>query len=336
MLTACYKPATKRWRYAAYYSSKIINTSSSSSSSSPVEKYKSFVKKGVIRFDNHQLKALNQLNTLHEQLLVYEEQISATPMVDSTTAAAFSQHSSSWFSSIFSSSSSSSQPNSSNNNVSSHNSNSRTTPVNDMIPKSFYIYGGTGTGKTFLMDLFYENLTFVKRRRRIHYSNFMLDIHQRLHALKMARGSSNNQKLPGPIRARGGGNIRASKSRSSTTGESEEVHEVWEKIASDIYKESYLICLDEFQVTDIADAVILKNLFASLFDKGVVVIMTSNRPPKDLYQNGLQRELFLPFIELVQKRATVHSIVDSTTDYRVLKQKEQQGKVSIFFFCPGL
>lgn len=296
---------SSRRRYPAYL--KALNqftTTAKINPKSPVEKYKSFVKKGLVRSDIHQLKALQQLNKLHEELILYEERLSTS--ISTELPAESRQNSSSWFSSIFSST----QTIAGNNNSS---------PSMIHAPKSFYIYGGTGTGKTFLMDLFYDNLTFLKRRRRIHYSNFMLDIHQRLHELKMTDNAKRESFTSSLNRT------RAVKKRSS--GDSE-VHEVWDKISSDIYKESYFICLDEFQVTDIADAVILKNLFASLFDKGVVVIMTSNRPPSDLYQNGLQRDLFLPFIDLVQKRATVHSIVESTIDYRVLKQREQQGKVS--------
>lgn len=279
----------------------------------PIEKYNGYVKKGLVRPDRHQVEALLQLGKLHEELYAYEQRLSTLAPNTATTTATSTQ-SSTWFSGLFTLQT--------NQSISTKKSSSSFTQE---APKSFYIYGGTGTGKTFLMDLFYENLTFIKRKRRIHYSNFMLDIHQRLHSLKMVRGKD-TQNLPGPSRARGGG--RGGKVQSSVDND---VHEVWEKIVSDIYHESYFICLDEFQVTDIADAVILKNLFASLFDKGVVVIMTSNRPPKDLYQNGLQRELFLPFIDLVQRRAIVHSIVDSTTDYRVLKQREQQGKVCISY-----
>ena len=162
------------------------------------------------------------------------------------------------------------------------------------------------------MDMFYENISFTTRKKRIHYSNFMLEIHQKLFTLK-----SSEKK-----------NAKDSRIKPSF---GHELKDVWSIIADDIANEYDLLCLDEFQVTDIADAMILKYLFTALFQHNVVVIMTSNRPPQDLYKNGLQRDLFIPFIHLLQQRAEVHSIKDSPIDYRLLKFKEKIGIVSIVY-----
>jgi predicted ATPase len=134
----------------------------------------------------------------------------------------------------------------------------------------------------------------------------MLDIHQRLFKLKKKQDS---EKLK--------------YARSSSNKD----EDIWKVIASEIFSENYLICIDEFQVTDIADAVILKYLFSSLFDYGVVIVMTSNRSPDQLYKNGLQRDLFLPFIDLLYNKCDVYSIQDSSIDYRVLKHYESINKV---------
>ncbi|KAL4116476.1 hypothetical protein PRIC2_011929 [Phytophthora ramorum] len=90
-------------------------------------------------------------------------------------------------------------------------------------------------------------------------------------------------------------------------------------IADKLLQDSWLLCFDEFQMTDVVDAPILRRLFSALLERGFVMVATSNRPPSELYKNGLQRELFVPFIDLLGERCNVVSLEDSTTDYRVLK-----------------
>lgn len=152
-------------------------------------------------------------------------------------------------------------------------------------PKGVYIYGGVGRGKSMLMDLFYEALPGDIRKRRVHFHAFMIDTHDYFH------------------------------SRRESDDFSEGVDNLIPSLASLIEARSKILCFDEFHVTDVADAMILGRLFTALFDRGVIVVATSNWEPDRLYEGGLQRERFLPFIELVkQKMEIVH--LDSDTDYR--------------------
>ncbi|XP_060770124.1 lactation elevated protein 1 homolog B isoform X4 [Neoarius graeffei] len=140
-------------------------------------------------------------------------------------------------------------------------------------PRGYYIHGGVGTGKTMLMDMFYSHVK-NPRKKRLHFNAFMLDVHRRIHRLK--------QSLP---------------KRSS--GELTMYDPIF-PVAMEIGAETCLLCLDEFQVTDVASAMILKQLFESLFTCGVVMVATSNRPPEELYKNGLQRAAFVPFIDALK------------------------------------
>ncbi|MFC3052653.1 cell division protein ZapE [Kordiimonas pumila] len=172
------------------------------------------------------------------------------------------------------------------------------------VPRSLYMYGGVGRGKSMLMDLFYE-VAPVKAKKRVHFHEFMLDVHARM---KVWRG------LSGKERAALGG--RAS--------EDDPIPPVARQIAA----EATLLCFDELQVTDIADAMVLSRLFTELMEHGVVVVATSNRPPDDLYKGGLNRQLFLPFIERVKKDFDILTL-DGPTDYRYDRLKGVET-----YYCP--
>jgi cell division protein ZapE len=154
--------------------------------------------------------------------------------------------------------------------------------------KGLYIYGEVGRGKTMLMDLFFEASPVV-RKRRVHFHEFMIDVHERIHALrqKMKTGSFAGED---PIA----------------------------RTAIDLADEAWLLCFDEFHVTDIADAMILGRLFAQLFERGVVVVATSNVPPQELYRDGLNRALFVPFIRMIEEHMDIVSLM-SRTDFRLEK-----------------
>ncbi|MBL4836248.1 MAG: AFG1 family ATPase, partial [Kordiimonadaceae bacterium] len=152
-------------------------------------------------------------------------------------------------------------------------------------------YGGVGRGKSMLMDLFYE-IAPLKAKRRVHFHEFMLEVHVRL---KEWRGLSGKERA-----ARGG---RAS--------EDDPIAPVARQIAA----EATLLCFDEMQVTDIADAMVLSRLFTEMLECGVIVVATSNRLPDDLYKDGLNRQLFLPFIERLKEEFDVVSL-NGPTDYR--------------------
>ncbi|HXW40716.1 MAG TPA: cell division protein ZapE [Xanthobacteraceae bacterium] len=154
--------------------------------------------------------------------------------------------------------------------------------------KGLYIYGDVGRGKTMLMDLFFAASPVV-RKRRAHFHEFMLDVHERVHAVRqnMKRGEYSGED---PIRL----------------------------VADALADHAWLLCFDEFHVTDIADAMILGRLFTRLFAREVVVVATSNVPPDELYRQGLNRALFVPFVRMLEDRLDVVRL-DARTDFRLEK-----------------
>lgn len=152
-------------------------------------------------------------------------------------------------------------------------------------PRGIYIWGGVGRGKTLLMDLFFSSLT-IEKKKRIHFHRMMREIHSRLKSL-------------------------------------DGVKDPLDRVAADIAAEIRVLCFDEFFVSDIGDAMILGRLLEGLFERGVVLVTTSNQRPADLYKSGLQRERFLPAIALLEDRTHVIEL-DGGTDYR-LKLLQEAG-----------
>lgn len=157
-----------------------------------------------------------------------------------------------------------------------------------------YVWGGVGRGKSMLMDLFVAQITPRVPTRRVHFHAFMLDVHKRLHQLRQMHAGS----------------------------------DLMDRVIVELAQETKLLCLDELQVTDVTDALILARLFSGLMDAGVSVVFTSNRPPHELYQHGLQREQFMAFIALLKQRVSVVEL-KSQTDYR-LEQWRQLARTYVF------
>jgi len=153
-------------------------------------------------------------------------------------------------------------------------------PPSPETAKSLYLFGDVGRGKSMLMDVFYEACP-IKSKRRVHFHAFMQEVHDYIHHWRKRNSEDPFQSLAVKIR-----------------------------------QSSLLLCFDEFQVTDIADAMLLSRLFSRLFNQGVIFVATSNLHPDDLYKNGLQRELFLPFIDLLKQSSEILELV-AKEDYRL-------------------
>jgi cell division protein ZapE len=156
-------------------------------------------------------------------------------------------------------------------------------------PEGLYIFGDVGRGKSMLMDLFFA-VAPLEKKRRVHFHEFMREVHARINEFRRTGRERRDGDDPVPPTAQA------------------------------IADETWLLCFDEFEVRDIADAMLLGRLFTHLFEQGVVVVATSNRAPEDLYKNGLNRNLFLPFIDLLKEKLDIYSL-NGPVDYRLSRLK---------------
>ena len=173
-------------------------------------------------------------------------------------------------------------------------------------PKGLYLWGGVGRGKSMLMDLFIETAP-VRDRRRAHFHEFMQDAHARINRWRQLT-KAERRRQPEYVKGAGDDPIPP--------------------VARGLASEARLLAFDEFQVTDIADAMILGRLFEGLFAEGVVVVATSNRYPDDLYKDGINRQLFLPFIDLLKQKLDMFEL-DGGVDHRL-----RQLEAAPVYYCP--
>ncbi|KAF2748693.1 hypothetical protein M011DRAFT_399788 [Sporormia fimetaria CBS 119925] len=227
----------------------------------PLAEYDARVDSGRLRDDEHQREIIQNLEDLHKMLTRYEQ-----PPVQQPTIESLQPRKRNFFSLFASKPERTSIP-----------------EIPDSLPKGLYMYGDVGSGKTMLMDLFYETLPKnITRKTRIHFHAFMQGVHKDLHKMKQQHGVDIDA-IP--------------------------------FVAAGIAERSSVLCFDEFQCTDVADAMILRRLIESLMAHGTVIVTTSNRHPDELYKNGIQRESFIPAINLLKSRLEVINL-DSDTDYR--------------------
>jgi cell division protein ZapE len=226
---------------------------------SPLAEYQSLMLEGELKPDEDQANAVIALERLYRELIAYDATVNENKIFSVTSG---------WLSRLF-----------------------RWSDKNKKPPKGIYLYGGVGRGKSMLMDLFFY-VAPLNSKRRVHFHEFMLDIHARLKAWHSL-----------------------SKKKRSQHGKQNRMEDSIRAVAQQIATETTLLCFDELQVTDITDAMVVARLFEALFGKGVIVIATSNRIPDDLYKNGLNRQRFVPFIERIKETMQIVTL-NGPTDYR--------------------
>jgi len=259
----------------------VRGQSSTALAKGPLEKYLAMKAAGEIQADKRQEVAMGMLDDLAKRVMSYTPP--AAPVGRAPKQQAAAPSGGGFFGGLFGGAAAAPK---------------KATP-SALVPKGpigLYLWGGTGTGKTFLMDMFHETVP-VDKKKRIHFHEWMIDVHNRLHTRQ--KGSS------------------AAKDKSAD--------DLIEQVAAEMMNEAWLLCFDEFQVTHISDAIIMRRIFSVLFERGAVVVATSNRPPDDLYQNGLNRPLFLPFIPMLKDFCEVHHI-GADVDYRMMSTSAEEDR----------
>lgn len=258
----CGHDSTGHSRELDHHAGQTMIENQSIRSDGPQAVYDQMKSDGEIHADDDQARVVSLFQTLYNDLLTYPEVRSSATAIRS------------WrFSTLFNWKGKDARP-----------------------PRGLYLYGGVGRGKSMLMDLFFSAAP-VRMKRRVHFHEFMQEVHARLNAWK---------HMSGKERAKMGG---------KATGDDPIL-----PIANQLATEATLLCFDEFQVTDIADAMVLGRLFRELLDLGVVIVATSNRHPDDLYQGGINRQLFLPAIEMIKSEMDIEPL-DGPLDYRLDRMK---------------
>ena len=276
-------------------------TSSHRHLQTPLELYSKRVKHGKLRDDPYQHKIITSLSQLHELLNTYQP-----PNVEIPTYKDLKPKFSlvKTFSSFFG------RNGGGTNSIVGASDYDFANDDDSNGVKGIYLYGDVGCGKTMLMDLFYQTVPSHLNKKRVHFHQFMQNLHKRTHQLKMKYST----KLK--------------------TGEEHDDIDVIPILAAEIARDSTILCFDEFQVTDVADAMLLRRLLMMLLSPqyGVVLFATSNRAPDDLYLNGIQRVSFIPCIQLIKHKCRV-IYLNSPTDYR----KVPKPVSSVYYFPkPGV
>ena len=259
---------------------------------SPKESWLARIATRELRFDCNQEITMVHLERLHMEM---EDYIPKPVVKPGSAPSSASSSSGGFFSSLFGGGSGKQAP----------SSDPRATPPLEgleKVPRGLYMHGGVGCGKSMLMDTLYDcsPLEDGAEKKRLHFLEFMLDVHKRMHEL---RKNSPDMGDPMPY------------------------------LAYDIASSTQLLCFDEFQVTDVADALVICRLFRYLFAHGLVMVATSNRHPNQLYLNGIQRESFLPFIDDVMERCETHNLL-SGVDYRSERAVSEAGGIYLHPLTP--